>query len=311
MQPGQDEHASKGASPRHRAQWLLALGAAIGLVVAAGSIVAPSAGPGALPDDAVAVVNGVVIRRDDYLRLLAGFQSDSKGPVDEAARRHILDRMIDEELLVQRGLALGLAKIDRRVRADLTSSLIGSIASTAEDREPDEGELEAFYDAQSQFFTRPGRMRVRQVFFRVPTGSDEDAIHARAQAAREALLSGRPLDEVRDEYGDEEISPLPDTLLPALKLREYVGPTALRAAEALAVGEVGEPVRSGVGMHVLVMADAIPALTPPFDEIRDQVENEWRRRSGDRALRAYLDQLRDEGDVEVLAGFDARTRPER
>ena len=52
------------------------------------------------------------------------------------------------------------------------------------------------------------------------------------------------------------------------------------------------------------MADRRPSVTPPLEEIGDQVESEWRRRAGDRALRAYLDQLRDEGEVDVLVDLD-------
>ena len=303
MSDGTDTDAAADAGSR-RTLWLLALGATVGLVAAASAIVAPSPGLVA-PADAVAIVNGDVIRRDDFLRLVAGFESDAKGPIDDVVREHILNRMIDEELLVQRGLELGLAQIDRRVRADLTGSLIQSIVSTAEDRDPEPGEIAAFYAENSEFFTRPGRLHVRQVFFRVPAGVDESAVMARARAARDALRAGESIDAVRAAYGDEAISPVPDTLLPAVKLREYVGPTALRAAETLARGEVGDPVRSGVGIHVFLMADRTDAVTPPLAEIEPQVRNEWRRRAGDRALRAYLDQLREDGDVSVLIEFES------
>jgi len=297
------EGGIRRTSAERRTLILLGIGAAVGLIAAASAIVAPASYPGAVPDDAIALVNGVVIRRDDYLRLLAGFESDSKSAIDETARRHILDRMIDEELLVQRALDLGLARVDRRVRADLTSALITSIVGISDDRDPTPDELESFYAEESGFFARPGRLHVRQVFFRVPAGADEAAIFARAQLAREALLAGRSLDAVRAEFGDEEISPLPDTLLPAIKLREYIGPTAVRAALELETGEIGPPVRSGIGIHLLVMAERTPTETPPLAEIEPQVKSEWRRRLGDRSLRAYLDQLRDDGDVEVLVEF--------
>ncbi|MCA9511966.1 MAG: peptidyl-prolyl cis-trans isomerase, partial [Myxococcales bacterium] len=113
------------------------------------------------------------------------------------------------------------------------------------------------------------------------------------------LAAGEPFERVRDELGDAEISPLPDVLLPPLKLREYVGPTALRAAMELAPGGVSAPVRSGTGVHVLVLVEREDAHVPPFDEIEEQVRAEWRRRRGDDALRAYLDGLRE--DVDVIA----------
>jgi hypothetical protein len=33
--------------------------------------------------------------------------------------------------------------------------------------------------------------------------------------------------------------------------------------------------------------------------MRPQAEREWRRREGDRALRSYLDELREESDVVI------------
>ena len=298
------EPADQDSNPvdeSRRTLGLLALGASAGLLAAAVGLVTPATPTGrARPDDAVAIVNGEVIRRDDYERLLAALQSDSRNPIDESARRHVLDRMIEEELLVQRGLTLGLAQVDRRVRADLTQSLIASVVSTAEDRDPDTAELEAFYLDNRDFFTRPGRLRVRQIYFRVPDPDAEAEARRRAELAHDALLSGRAFEEVREEYGDREISPLPDTLLPATKIREYIGPTALAAAAPLEIGAISEPVRSGVGVHLLLLVDRTEALTPEYPEIADQVQTEWRRRAGDRALREYLDELREQGEVETF-----------
>jgi parvulin-like peptidyl-prolyl isomerase len=285
-----------------RPRWLLALGAAAGLAAAASSLILPPEGSdGALPDDAIARVNGTIIQRVDYERLVAALARDKRNPIDDAAREHVLNRMIDEELLVQRGLELGLAHYDRRVRANLTSNLIDSVVSTAEEREPESSELRAFYDEQQGFFTRPGRYRVHQIFLRIPRAGDENEINARADEAIAALDEGQPFDEVAAAYGDGAISPLPDSELPALKLREYIGPTALDHVLALEVGETTAPVRSGAGLHILRLVAMRPTATPPFDEIEPQVRSEWRRRTGDRALRAYLDQLREEADIVLRA----------
>jgi parvulin-like peptidyl-prolyl isomerase len=285
-------------------QALLAAGAALGLALAAVGIMRPAGDrTDALPVGAVARVGDVLIRSDDYERLLAGLESDSRSPIDAEKRRFVLDRMIDEELLVQRALELGLARVDRRVRADLTSSLIASIVSEADAHEPTESELREYYDQNRDFFTHPGRLRVQQIFFRVPMASDEDAARARAEGAREALAAGETFEAVRAHLGDAEISPLPDALLPATKLREYVGPTALRTAMELAPGAVSEPVRSGSGIHLLRLVQREDAATPPFEEIESQVRSEWRRRAGDRALRRYLDELRENQEVVTAEGL--------
>jgi len=284
-----------------RATLLLGIGASAGLALAALGLLDAPERDGELPPEVVARVNGVEIRRNDYERLLAGLESDTRSPISPEARVHVLDRMIEEELLVQRAVDLGLVSVDRRVRANLTSSLIASVVAEAEQRQASEAELRRFYAENGDFFTNPGRLRARQIFFRVGGEGGEAAARVKAEAARDRLAAGETWGEVKTALGDDEVSPLPDTLLPATKLREYVGPTALRSTLELAVGEVSEPIRSGTGVHVIQLVDREPARVPPFEEVAEQVGSDWRRRKGDAALRDYLDGLRDSAQVAVSA----------
>lgn len=289
-----------GAREQRRAVWLLGVGAVVGLLMAARGLVASGVRQGdSLPERVVARVNGSEILTDDYQRLVAGLERDTREVAGEKARRHVLDRMIDEEVLVQRGLELGLAESDRRIRANITAAMIRSILVEVEDQKPTASQLREFYEEYRDFFTQPGRLRVHQLFFRVPRSADQEAAAARAREVRERIGPGQALAELRGDYGDPEVSPLPDALLPAAKLREYLGPTALRAALELEVGEVSGPIRSGTGYHLLQVVEREPARTPDLSEIEAQVSAEWVRRAGDRALREYLDGLRDQAEIVI------------
>jgi parvulin-like peptidyl-prolyl isomerase len=265
--------------------------------MAAWGLIGTDARGASLPDGVMASVNGALIRGDDWARLVEGVESDTREPAGPELRRRVLDRMIDEELLVQRAVELGLVETDRRVRADLTQAMIQSIVVETEDVEPAPEELRRFYEEEAAFFTQPGRVRAAQVFFRVRSVAEEEATAARAGEAHARLLAGESLAEVRAELGDEEVSPLPDALLPPAKLREYVGPTALRAVMELEPGAVSEPVRSGTGYHVFVLVESEDPALPPFDAVAAHVRAEWIRRAGDRALRGYLDDLRENASV--------------
>jgi parvulin-like peptidyl-prolyl isomerase len=265
--------------------------------MAAWGLIGTDARGAALPDGVLASVNGALIRGDDWARLVEGVESDTREPAGPELRRRVLDRMIDEELLVQRAVELGLVETDRRVRADLTQAMIQSIVVETEDVEPAPEELRRFYEEEAAFFTQPGRVRAAQVFFRVRSVAEEEATAARAGEAHARLLAGESLSGVRAELGDEEVSPLPDALLPPAKLREYVGPTALRAGMVLEPGAVSEPVRSGTGYHVFVLVESEDPALPPFDAVATHVRAEWIRRAGDRALRGYLDDLRENASV--------------
>jgi parvulin-like peptidyl-prolyl isomerase len=248
-----------------------------------------------LPPGAAASVNGALILVEDYERMLAALAGDRRSPLGPEDRRHVLDRLVDEELLVQRGLELDLPSLDRRVRADLTQAVIASVLAEVEEDAGSRSDLEAFFQEQRDFFTRPGRLRVQQIFVRA---SDENA-EARAREAARRLSEGEPFAVIEETLGDDPVARLPDALLPALKLREYLGPSALRAAYDLEVGGVSEPVRSGMGFHVLELMEREPDRLPPLDEIVEEVRADYRRRRGDRALRSYLDDLRSQADVRL------------
>ncbi len=126
----------------------------------------------------------------------------------------------------------------------------------------------------------------------------------RAEMARQRLLAGEDWETVESELGDVELPPLPLALLPAKKLREYLGPTATRTSLELEPGQISAPVRSGMGIHIIQLLERQAAATPLIDEIRDEVARDWRRRLGDRELRAYIDGLRSSADVMVSAEFE-------
>ena len=287
-----------GEAVAARQPLLLVLGAGLG-IAAAGYGILRSASDARLPAGAVATVNGTAISADSFARLVEGYESDTREAASAELRGRILDRLIEEELLVQRGLALGLVESDRRVRADIVQAMIRAAVVEAESEAPTERELAAFYAEQREHFTTPGRLRVAQLFVRVKDAADDGPARTRAEQARERLVAGAPLTEVRAALGDAEVSPVPDALLPPAKLREYVGPTLLRHALESALGGWSAPVRTSAGYSVLSVLEREPASTPPLAEIREQVQAEWVRRGGDRALRRYLDELREEADVRV------------
>ena len=287
------------AAPRRPLAWL-AEGAVAGVATAAFGLIGTDARRAGLPSGAIASVNGTLLYADDYTRLVEGVESDTREPAGPELRRRVLDRMIEEELLVQRGVELGLVESDRRVRADITQAMIQSIVVETEDQQASEDELRRFYGEEAGFFTQPGRVRAGQVFFRVAGVADEAALLARAGEAQRRLEAGEPLERVRAELGDAEVSPIPDALLPPAKLREYVGPTALRAVMELAPGAISAPVRSGMGLHVFQLIEREEARVPPFEDVAESVRAEWVRRAGDRALRGYLDDLREDARVQTL-----------
>lgn len=254
---------------------------------------------GKLPPQAIARVNGELVRRDDFLRVLNGVAQDRREGMSPEVAKRVLDRLIDEELLVQRAIELGLARYDNRVRKDLTAAVIESIVSEADDVEPSEAELQSFFQEHAEFFASPGRVRVRQIWCRAATVAEAAAAFERAQQAAQRLRKGEGFAEVHDALADRELAPLPDAALPLTKLADYLGPTALRTVEGLQPGQVSDPVRSTSGYHVLQLVERQDNSAHALEDIRPQVLQEYRRNVADRSLRSYVEDLRSRASIET------------
>jgi parvulin-like peptidyl-prolyl isomerase len=279
---------------------LLALGAAVGAIAAATGLLdtkAPSTH--ALSNGAVARVNGELISGDEYQQALNAVAQDRKSALDDDQRRFVLDRLIEQELLLQRALDLGIVRTDLRARNLVTSALIASVVAEAEGVQPSDAELMAFYERERALFTGADRVHIRQIWCRVGSQADATPAYERAKQAAARLRAGEDFAGVKTALGDTEIAPLPDAPLPAAKLGEYLGPTAVRTALALPQGGVSDPVRSQTGYHVLQVVAKQAGEPPPFEEIKPLVLAEYRRRTADQALRDYLDDLRSRADILV------------
>ena len=284
-----------------RGAWLLLVGAALGLAIASFGLLEPKIDPSPLPEDAAAVVGERKIRRVDYERVLSGVAGDLRSPIDDAMRRRVLDRMIDEELLVQRALSLGLAGIDRRVRGELTSSMIDSIVSEVDSTEPDTDQIADHYEENVDFFTRPGRLQAQRIYFspRRDEGDPRGPATKRAAAALLRLQAGDAPDTVEDDLADRQVSPVPNTMLPPSKVRDYVGPSLLAALMQLETGIWSEPTESNGSYHILRVLDREPPVVPTLEEIESLVRQDLKRRRGDDALRAYLESLKAETPIAI------------
>lgn len=252
----------------------------------------------AVPENAVALVNGEAIGRDLYERVLAGVEAD-KGSLSDEDRRHVLDRMIEEELLVQQAVALGMASRDRMARGYLVQAMMDFLGQQAGAETPDDATLRAYYEAHPERFRRPGRLALDTMAFDVNPGDDDAAVLAKAQAARRAVAGGEAWTEVARRYADEPIVQIPGSPLSAGNVLEYLGPTATRAAFGLAQGQLSEPIRTKTGYLFVRVRQRWDDVVPPFEQVRDEAAAEWKTARVTETLRDYVAELRQGATIEI------------
>ena len=259
----------------------------------------------AVPAGGIALVNGHPIASTLYARILGGFAAERKtADLAQADRQRVLDRLIDEELLVQRGIELGLARTDQVLRRQIITALTTSLATEAEETMPDESELRRFYAEHGDLFTRTARLSFTQIFLRVPSVSQDTDIRQRAEQATQRLRASEPFEVINKELGDEPVLRLPIDPMPLEKIQEYLGPTVTQTLLMLHPGQVSDPVRSGIGYHVLVLHDRQSATVPPFETIREHVLSQYRRTAGEQAVAAYIAELRKHARIQTAKEWE-------
>lgn len=285
-----------------RSSLLLLAGSFVGLAAAVAGLGVSLEFAGSGPRSGVAAtVAGHEIASIDVERLVAAMASERGGRRGDRAR--VLERLIDEQLLLVRALDLGLADRDPRIRGELVQAVIRSVVAEHEDAEPSEKELRRFFETNRDMFSNSARLRTGQVFVRSTSASDQIALE-RARQAAARLRQGQTLAEAKESFGDPSGLVLPDAFLTPAKLRDYLGPTAARTLLSMEAGQVSDPVRVSGGYRVLVLLGREEPTAPSLEGLRPQVIAEYRRRLGEDAVKRYLVGLRKSYEVVV---FDAGT----
>ena len=203
---GENQKSADANSGTPDIRWLLA-GALAGLLAAGFGILRQADSGNELPANALARVNDQLINRDNYDRAVARLGRNNGPDVDNA---WVLQRLVDDELLVQRGLELGMAQSDTAVRNAIIESLIASVTAEADAASPTDDVLQQHLDDNAGRFSHTASVAV------AAWQTDDEAV---AQSFVAALRDDGSVN-ISDAIGP--ISDLPDGLTPVETLRNYL-----------------------------------------------------------------------------------------
>ena len=235
-----------------------------------------------------------IIPFERYKMQLEGLANDKRSPLTKKDKEYVLERMIEEELLIKRAIDLGMLENNPMARGTIVQQMIKNIISEGSRIEPEEKEIIEFFEENIGFFTKANRLRVRQIYF----SEDEfgDKVHQEAKNVFTRLLKGETFDQVTLS-GSNSALKVPDTLMNLSKVREYIGPSLMREAQLLKPGQFSEPKKVSGGYKIIYLVDREDAAQPEYSNIRSSVLSEFSKRRDDQSLRTYLDNLKKWYDV--------------
>jgi hypothetical protein len=280
----------------------VALGAMLlGMVIAWSQLA--SGWSGRLPDTVVARVADQDILKAELQLAIDAANSSRREPITAAQERQVLQRLVDEQLLLQYGVNLGLVRDDPTVRKPLVQAVMSLLRANAAAEAPNESVLREWYAANAAQFAASEQRHLR--LYRLAQGQlTRQQLQVNAQALAAALREyGQLTAEQSQQWQVQRQTYLPDRPLPVNKLRDYLGQSLVSAALAKQSPEVLvlEPFDSGLA--VLHVVAAVRGEVADFEQVREQVTRAWQRQQGEQALRLLLANLRDEYSVQITESW--------
>jgi hypothetical protein len=260
-----------------------------------------------VPPGYAALVNSKGILLSDFQAQTASVTGKPFAQTTPAERDRTLHDMIDEELLVQRGMALDLAETTTEVRDVMTAAVNAQIDAATRGQPPTDAQLQEFYQANRAAYATLGMMSLRDLVLHVGGYQDIDQSTAQAETdAAEAtyqLRSGAGIDRVMQHYGlvDSGRADSGETLDFAAKL--HLGAKLYAVAQTLMDGQVSDPVPDFDGVHVLVMERRYPPRVPDFGAVRAKVYSDYVNAAAKRAQQAGLNILRRDAQIIMAPGL--------
>jgi parvulin-like peptidyl-prolyl isomerase len=312
--------------------WVLLLGA-----------MAANAQPG-MPDrgnDEIARVNGVVITRQAFqivYRQAVDRHAREGYPVDEAhlapLRRKVIQRMVEEELLVQesrrQGITIASEEVDQdvaaaRARFETPEGFQQELARLyldetgyrrylkrqkaidrllAQQVDPSVSvtpeEMRRFYEANPKRYQSPEKIRVRHILIRKEGGdnnTDPDAAYRKITMIREQLAQGGDFADLAAEFSQEPAREHGGDL--GFIQRRQMPPSIESAVFGLEVGEISPILTTEQGYHLFQVTERRAAGVIPFEEARADIQKTLLQIKQKKAIRAYIAGLRKQAEIQT------------
>jgi parvulin-like peptidyl-prolyl isomerase len=286
-----------------RSMVLCAVGAVVGLAIAGvGLFSARGTATHSVPAEDIALVNQRPVLRSDFVTQLEG---ETGEPFEQATREEklkVLDEMIREELLVQRGLELDFAETDQMTRNALAMAMDQQALAEVTTSQPSEEQLRSFFDKNPGRYASDGILTVRHLVLPTPAGgAGAEQSMQKARDAVAALRAGTPLETVIAKFGLTEPRNDDDEFYFAAKI--HLGDAVYAEALRLKDGEVSEPLPAADGLHIVkVVKDKVP-VPLSFEHARLQVLTDLKNAQQERLIAATMKFLRERSKILIATDY--------
>ena len=239
-------------------------------------------------DQAIARVGEKEISRQRFEEIIKVLDDQSISELTLEKKNLIRERLIDEELLIQRAIELDLVRNDSLVKGNVIQTMFQHIINSNELVEPSEAELREYFSKEKNYFSSGRRYKLKNYTFR-NLDDAETAINLLNQSDLESFLKLVETESAID---------LPNVFLSPQKIRDYLGPKVLDELPSLEKGGFSNIFEINEVPSIVICIDILLDNNPKFEEIAEQIKNKFIRDREDSLVKEYIENLRNFYEIE-------------
>lgn len=217
--------------------------------------------------------------------------------VEEIKRRNSASQEDLEKALAKDGLTLEAFK--KQIEKQIQGMKMVNWAVKVE-RKAGEKELRDFYQKNIDQYRSNESYRPAHILFHLTkeaTSEQIQEIKKKCQKVLEKIKAGEDFGEMAILYS-EDLSGKDRGDLGYFKKGELL-PAFEKEALRLQVGEIGQIIRTDFGFHIIKLLDRKGGIPVPFEEVKDRVQTDYYEKEMKKALKQFLNALREKSVIEI------------
>ena len=226
----------------------------------------------------------------------------------------LISDYVREEVYYREALASGLDQGDSIIRRRLVEKM-EFLSQEIAGGEPDEEELQAYFERNPQKFEVPAQMAFSHIYF--SPAKHGAAVEDDARAALAVLSTRGSASRPEANLGDAFMLQREYPLQTRDEVKSLFGEQFAIGLFALAPGQWQGPIQSSYGLHLVRVTQFTPSHVPQLAEVRSQVLTDFKNERLQAASEAYYARLRERYRVDVdgaalataLSGQRQESRP--
>ena len=291
--------------PENKNFYLFLLSLILGLIILFFEIFYNQNSANFINNRAIAKVNDQYINEDQFLKYAITLGADFKAEEDEELIDLVLERMIEEELLVQRAIELKLHQQDIQVRKVLIEQIIEFILQL-ENLNPTDEQLKQYFINNIGKYSSDVELKIDSIFLKSKSegsamlGSEYDfELHQNELDNVKSFIETYDFSAAKQKFNEPGVFIIPNGLIKYKDCIQYLGPTICNNLKSLNPGTVTEPIFYNNGFYFLKLVEIKKSLAEAkdFSKFREQIIFDYQNYEDDQAFIKYIEFLKSRASI--------------